>query len=84
MFKITIDVSVYLFKISWIPTCAKLFVDYNELWQDLVPPGEYDNTELIQEFFACVASLMSLQLRSMVINSIKDFLDFLRIHAVSF
>ncbi|CAG5132944.1 unnamed protein product, partial [Candidula unifasciata] len=65
---------------TWIPTCAKLFVDNSELWQDLVPPGEYDNTELIQEFFSCVASLMSLQLRSMVINSLKDFLDFIRIH----
>ncbi|XP_012937339.1 dynein heavy chain 3, axonemal [Aplysia californica] len=63
---------------TWIPTCAKLFVDYKEVWQDLVPPGERDSTDLVQEFFSCVASLMSLQLRSMVINSLSDFLDFFK------
>ncbi|XP_059139620.1 dynein axonemal heavy chain 3-like isoform X2 [Physella acuta] len=67
-------------KKTWIPTCAKLFVDYKEVWQDLVPPGEYDNTDMIQEFFSCVSSLMSLQLRSMVINSLADFLNFFRRH----
>ncbi|KAK0049220.1 dynein heavy chain 3 axonemal-like isoform X1 [Biomphalaria pfeifferi] len=65
---------------NWIPSCAKLFVDYKEMWQGLVPPGEYDNTELVQEFFSCVASLMSLQLRSMVINSLSDFLNFFKHH----
>ena len=68
---------------SWIPTCAKVFLDKNELWQDLVPPGADDSTELVEEFFACVAALMSIQLRSMVINSLADFLAFFAIHKVS-
>nr|KAG5713480.1 hypothetical protein BaRGS_025028 [Batillaria attramentaria] len=65
---------------SWIPTCAKLFIDNQECWQHLVPPSEGDSTELVQEFFSCVASLMSIQLRSMVINSLADFLSFFQIH----
>lgn len=67
---------------SWIPTCAKLFVDQNELWQDLVPPNDTDSTQLVEEFFACVAALMSIQLRSMVINSLADFLSFFEHHKV--
>lgn len=69
---------------SWIPTCAKVFLDKNELWQHLVPPGADDSTELVEEFFACVAALMSIQLRSMIINSLADFLSFFALHKVSF
>ncbi|XP_063446016.1 dynein axonemal heavy chain 3-like isoform X5 [Mytilus trossulus] len=65
---------------SWIPNCAKLFVEHNELWEDLVPPDDDDNTELVEEFFACVAGLMSIQLRGMVINSLADFLKFFATH----
>ncbi|KAK7111861.1 dynein axonemal heavy chain 3-like isoform X2 [Littorina saxatilis] len=65
---------------SWIPTCAKLFIDHQECWQHLVPPNETDSTELVEEFFSCVAALMSIQLRSMVINSLADFLAFFQIH----
>lgn len=67
---------------SWIPTCAKLFIDHQECWQHLVPPNETDSTELVEEFFSCVAALMSIQLRSMVINSLADFLAFFQIHEV--
>lgn len=76
------NVNVHL-SISWIPTCAKVFLDKNELWQHLVPPGADDSTELVEEFFACVAALMSIQLRSMIINSLADFLSFFAIHKVS-
>ena len=69
---------------SWIPNCAKLFVDHNELWEHLVPPDDDDSTELVEEFFACVAALMSIQLRGMVINSLSDFLRFFETHKVRF
>jgi len=76
-------VNNWLFSIfSWIPTCAKIFVDKNELWQDLVPPNDTDPTILVEEFFASVAALMSIQLRSMVINSLADFLEFFETHKV--
>lgn len=69
---------------SWIPSCAKLFVNHNELWEDLVPPDDDDSTELVEEFFASVAALMSIQLRGMVINSLADFLRFFETHKVRF
>jgi len=67
----------------WIPACAGLFMDKKELWQHLVPPNENDSTELVREFFSCVAALMSAQLRSLVINSLTDLLCFFEIHEVS-
>ncbi|XP_033631251.1 dynein heavy chain 3, axonemal-like [Asterias rubens] len=65
---------------SWIPTCAEIFMSKKELWGYLVPQNDIDSTQRVQEFFACVAALMSIQLRSMVINSLADFLAFFQIH----
>ena len=67
---------------SWIPTCAKLFWEKREHWEHLVPAEDTDSTELAQEFFACVAAVMSFQLRGMVTNSLADFLEFFQIHKV--
>ena len=60
-----------------------MFQNKSELWQDLVGPNDTDSTELVQEFYSCVAALMSIQLRSMVINSLNDFLQFFEIHKVN-
>ena len=70
------------FRRSWIPTCAKLFWERRDLWEHLVPADDTDSTELAQEFFACVAAVMSFQLRGMVTNSLADFLEFFQIHMV--
>ena len=67
----------------WIPACAGLFMDKKELWQHLVPPNENDSTDIVREFFSCVAALMSAQLRSLVIHSLADLLSFFEIHQVS-
>nr|XP_006820578.1 PREDICTED: dynein heavy chain 3, axonemal-like [Saccoglossus kowalevskii] len=68
-------------KTSWIPACAQLFQQQKEDWAFLVPPPDSNESTIrIQEFFACVAALMSIQLRGMVINSLHDFLEFFRIH----
>ncbi len=76
---VTFELS-YIFR--WIPTCAKAFIDQKEKWAYLIPQNDTDPTDLAQLFFACVASVMSNQLRSMVINSLSDFLDFFKIHEV--
>ena len=47
-----------------------------------MPAEDTDSTELAQEFFACVAAVMSFQLRGMVTNSLADFLEFFQIHKV--
>ena len=62
--------------------CAKSFIDQKDVWEHLIPQNDTDSTELAQEFFACVAALMSNQLRGMVINSLSDFLAFFQIHEV--
>ncbi|KAJ1097170.1 hypothetical protein NDU88_002296 [Pleurodeles waltl] len=64
---------------KWIPTCASLFIVNKENWMHFVPQNN-DSFQRIQEFFACVASFMSLQLREMVINSLQDILSFFAIH----
>uniref|UniRef100_A0A3Q3EKF3 Dynein axonemal heavy chain 3 n=1 Tax=Labrus bergylta TaxID=56723 RepID=A0A3Q3EKF3_9LABR len=55
---------------KWLPLCASLFDNESEQ-QPLVD---------VQEFSSCVAVLMSLQLRSLVIESLHDLLYFLTIH----
>lgn len=65
---------------SWIPTCAKVFIDKKHLWEHLIPQNDGDSTAVVQSFFGCVASLMSIQLREMVVNSLTDFLEFFHIH----
>ncbi|XP_072275027.1 dynein axonemal heavy chain 3 [Pyxicephalus adspersus] len=65
---------------KWIPACASLFITHKDKWINLVPQNEEDSAVLVQEFFACVSSLMSLQLRGMVINSLNDLVSFFNIH----
>eukprot|EP00794_Sanderia_malayensis_P008808 gene8808-9750_t len=61
----------------WIPACASVLVNLKDKWTQLFPSKENDSTHLIQAFFSCVDSIMSIQLRSMVLESLKDFLEFL-------
>uniref|UniRef100_A0A7M4FUM3 Dynein axonemal heavy chain 3 n=1 Tax=Crocodylus porosus TaxID=8502 RepID=A0A7M4FUM3_CROPO len=65
---------------KWIPTCASLFIDQKEKWLHLAPQNDYDSPQQIEEYFASVANLMSLQLREMVVNSLEDLLAFFMIH----
>ena len=58
-------------------------MDKKELWQHLVPSNENDSTDIVREFFSCIAALMSAQLRSLVIHSLADLLSFFEIHQVS-
>ncbi|KAF7668491.1 hypothetical protein LDENG_00010030 [Lucifuga dentata] len=55
---------------EWLQHCVSLFVTFEDQWLPVVPPVQ------VQEFFNCVAALMSLQLRSLVIDSLHDLLDF--------
>ncbi|XP_078413797.1 dynein axonemal heavy chain 3 [Cetorhinus maximus] len=64
----------------WVPTCATLFLTHKEKWMHLVPQNDCDSTQQVKEFFACAASIMSLQLRELVVNSLKDLLSFFTVH----
>ncbi|XP_028914074.1 dynein heavy chain 3, axonemal isoform X2 [Ornithorhynchus anatinus] len=65
---------------KWIPSCVSLFASQKDQWIYLTPQSDYDSCQSIEEFFASVAIFMSLQLREMVINSLKDFVSFFMIH----
>uniref|UniRef100_A0A8C5QWI6 Dynein axonemal heavy chain 3 n=3 Tax=Leptobrachium TaxID=161697 RepID=A0A8C5QWI6_9ANUR len=65
---------------KWIPACATLFKSHKEKWIHLVPQNDNDSLIQVEELFACTSSLMSLQLRGMVISSLQDMLSFFSIH----
>ncbi|XP_056255668.1 dynein axonemal heavy chain 3 [Seriola aureovittata] len=65
---------------KWLPHCATLFDTFQDLWLPLIPECEQVAPVGVQEFFNCVAALMSLQLRSLVIESLQDLLYFFTIH----
>lgn len=68
--------------IRWIPACAQILIEHRQEWTHLVPTSEGDSAALVQQFFACLAALMSMQLRSLVINSLADFVSFLYLYQV--
>ncbi|NXH21208.1 DYH3 protein, partial [Bucco capensis] len=65
---------------EWIPTCASIFLDQKRKWLYFAPKNDYDSSQQIECYFHSVASLMSLQLREMVVNSLEDLLTFFMIH----
>lgn len=67
-------------KKTWIPACAQILIEHRQEWTYLVPNSEGDSAALVQQFFACLAALMSMQLRSLVINSLADFVSFLHLY----
>ncbi|XP_030596674.1 dynein heavy chain 3, axonemal isoform X2 [Archocentrus centrarchus] len=65
---------------KWLPQCASLFLNFEDLWLPLIPKSEAVASVIVQEFFNCVAALMTLQLRSLVVSSLQDFLKYFEIH----
>ncbi|XP_060776842.1 dynein axonemal heavy chain 3 [Neoarius graeffei] len=65
---------------KWLPQCASLFFTYKDSWLHLVPKREVSVPVKVHQFFSCVAALMSLQLRSLVIASLRDLLGFLSLY----
>nr|XP_040045455.1 dynein heavy chain 3, axonemal-like isoform X2 [Gasterosteus aculeatus aculeatus] len=59
---------------NWLPRCASLIDTSKDLWSPLVHEGEQDALVSVKEFFSCVAALMSMQLRSLVVESLQDLL----------
>ncbi|XP_075305326.1 dynein axonemal heavy chain 3 [Odontesthes bonariensis] len=65
---------------TWLPLCASLFVTYENLWLPFLPKNAQIYPDGVQEFFNCVAALMSLHLRSLVIESLQDLLQFFMLY----
>uniref|UniRef100_A0A8C3KFE8 Dynein axonemal heavy chain 3 n=1 Tax=Calidris pygmaea TaxID=425635 RepID=A0A8C3KFE8_9CHAR len=62
--------------------CASIFRDQKEKWLHFAPQNDSDSFQQVESYFCSVATLMSLQLREMVVNSLEDLLAFFMIHKV--
>lgn len=62
---------------SWIPECLHSLKTYAESTEGLLL-----ETKQIKKFFASVFSLMSLQLRRFITNSVESFLSSLLVYQV--
>ena len=68
---------------SWIPKCAKVIVDLKDYWKHLVPMGEDEPLDEPLRFFECIATLMSNQLRSLVVDSLQELVSFFEQYEVN-
>lgn len=71
-----------LFSFRWIPTCASILRDEKRKWLHFAPGNDYDSPQQIESYFSSVATLMSLQLRQVVVSSLEDLLRFFMMHKV--
>lgn len=65
----------------WLPECASLLNTYKHQWLRHIPLNP-EAPVIALEFFSWVASLMSLQLRKLVTDSLKDLLNFICMYKV--
>nr|XP_019946415.1 PREDICTED: dynein heavy chain 3, axonemal [Paralichthys olivaceus] len=65
---------------KWLPICVTQFETSKDLWLSLRPKNKQKAPVCVQEFFNCAAALMSLELRSLVTESLQDLLSFFTRH----
>ncbi|GFG29080.1 hypothetical protein Cfor_00250, partial [Coptotermes formosanus] len=58
----------------WLPQCAEIFLEMKSCWSHLVPVKAGESMKIIKSFFECVCSLMSMQIRQLVMKSLLHFL----------
>ncbi|RZC40467.1 DHC N2 domain containing protein [Asbolus verrucosus] len=62
---------------EWLPACADIFLKNKTHWKKFIPKKPIDSPVLIQRFFDCVNGLLSMQMRGLVMRSLRHFLDLL-------
>lgn len=60
----------------WVPQCAALLAKYSSSWRQCIPQTA-EAPVYVLEFFSWVSSLMSLQLRTLVLDSLNDLFNFI-------
>lgn len=68
--------SRYILEKQWLSACADIFLKYKTDWKKYVPRLKTDSPVRIRRFFQCVNILLSLQLRQLVMKSLKKLLVF--------
>lgn len=61
----------------WLTSCADIFLNYKQYWKQYIPRQVSDSTEIIERFFDCVNMLLSMQLRWLVMKSLKHLVDYM-------
>lgn len=69
------DQSRQVLEKEWLPSCADIFLEHKRHWKQYIPLKGTDSIERVQRFFACVDMLLSMQLRSLVMKSLRHFAD---------
>lgn len=69
---------------DWLLKCADIFLEKRSYWKKFIPKQMGDSVCIIESFFACVNSLMSLQLRRLVTRSLEHFVKLVVYYKVSF
>ncbi|XP_068084555.1 dynein axonemal heavy chain 3 [Anabrus simplex] len=64
-----------ILKLEWLPKCADIILELRSWWKSLVPTKEGESLQLVQKFFQCIACLMAIQLRQLVMRSLYHLLD---------
>eukprot|EP00095_Tigriopus_kingsejongensis_P002576 maker-scaffold274_size229011-snap-gene-1.23 protein:Tk02576 transcript:maker-scaffold274_size229011-snap-gene-1.23-mRNA-1 annotation:"hypothetical protein LOTGIDRAFT_210054" len=65
----------------WLPEVAFTFVTLKQEWRHLIPSKRGESLRQITRFFNCISSLLSLQVRSMALASLKEFVLFMETYA---
>ena len=61
---------------KWMPKCARTILELKDYWKHLVPQDEDASLEGPMRLFNCVATLMSNQLRDLVVDSLGELVSF--------
>lgn len=61
---------------QWIPKCARIILEHKDYWKHLVPVDEDESLDLPMRFFSAISTLMSNQLRNLVVDSLHELVTF--------
>lgn len=64
----------------WVQECGDIFRTHKSSWGYLVPTNPHQSAVLVEHFFNCACSLMSIQIREAVQNSLNDFVEFFQLY----
>lgn len=74
---------MFIVSVRWLPQCAEVFLGMKDCWRHLVPVKKGASLKIIKLFFECARSLMSLQIRQLVMKSLFHFLNLIKMYEVS-
>ena len=66
----------------WVQECGEIFRAHKSSWGYLVPTSPHHSAVLVEHFFNCACSLMAIQIREAVQNSLNDFVEFFQLYEV--